>query len=311
MTEARSHFGLWAIVNAPLLIGYDLRQATPGQLALFANPDIIALNQDSAGHQAVPVYLSEDIQILVKTLANGDKGVAIFNRGFAPIEAVLTAAHLKMSPDAPISLTNLWTGEQTTLEGEGVFTIAPRETLMFRASGRRALPDGMYLSEMPGDINVAVDGIIAPTADPTIHRSVIPWTRTRGAGEIPSYAGWGGAQADRSPFSEPLRMNGRLHATGIGILANSRLEVRNRGFSRFEALVGIDDSASLRDRSVTFSVYGDGRLIAQSAPVDARAGPVDIEADVEGVSIIELVAHASGETGDGLPVVWGEARLLR
>jgi hypothetical protein len=38
---------------------------------------------------------------------------------------------------------------------------------------------------------------------------------------------------------------------------------------------------------------------------------VDIEADVDGVGIIELVARAPGETGDSLPVVWGEARLLR
>jgi alpha-galactosidase len=54
MNEARSHFALWAIINAPLIIGYDLRKATPEQLALFGNAGIVALNQDPAGHQAVP-----------------------------------------------------------------------------------------------------------------------------------------------------------------------------------------------------------------------------------------------------------------
>ncbi|MBL8551349.1 MAG: NPCBM/NEW2 domain-containing protein [Hyphomonadaceae bacterium] len=311
MVEARSHFGLWAIVNAPLLIGFDLRRATGEQLALLGNRDIIALNQDPAGHQAVPAYLSEDVQILVKTLADGDKGVAIFNRGMAPIEAVLTAAHLKMDPSAPIALSDLWTGARTTFEKERVFAVAPRQTLMFRARGARALANGVYLSEVPGDINVAADGIVAPTADPTIHRSVTPWTRTRGPGEMPSYAGWGGAQADRSPFSEPLRMAGRIHEIGIGVLANSRLEARNRGFRHFSASVGIDDAAALRDRPATFAVYGDGRLIAQSRAVRADEGPVEIEADIEGVAILELVTRAAGETGLGLPVVWGEARLLR
>jgi alpha-galactosidase len=311
MTEARSHFGLWAITNAPLLIGFDLRQATPAQIALLGNRDIIALNQDPAGHQAVPVYLSQDVQILVKTLANGDKGVAIFNRGLAPIEAMLTAAHLKMDPRAPISVTDLWSRARMTFEGEHAFTVAPRQTLMFRVSGQRALRDGIYLSETPGDINVAVDGIEAPTADPTIHHSVVPWMRTRGTGELPSYAGWGGAQADRSPFNEPLRMAGRVRDTGIGVLANSRLEVRNHGFRRFSALVGVDDTASLRNRPVTFAIYGDGRLLAQSRPVLADEGPVEIEANVEGVAIVELVTRASGETGLRLPVVWGDARLLR
>jgi hypothetical protein len=169
----------------------------------------------------------------------------------------------------------------------------------------------MYLSEIPGDINVAEDGVTTPTADPSIHRSISPWAGERGPGDLPAYAGWGGAQADRSPFNQPLRMAGRVHETGIGILANSRLEVRNRDFKRFAASVGIDDTASLRDRPVTFAIYGDGRLLAQSAPVSASAGPVDIEADVDGVGIIELVARAPGETGNGLPVVWGEARLLR
>jgi hypothetical protein len=311
MTEARSHFGLWAITNAPLLIGFDLRQATPEQIALLGNRDIIALNQDPAGHQAVPAYLSEDVQVLVKTLANGDKGVAIFNRGLAPIEAILTAAHLKMDPNEPIAVTDLWTGERFAFEGERAFTVTPRQTLMFRATGVRATPNGVYLSEIPGDINVAVDGVVTPTADPTIHRSVIPWTRTRGPGEIPSYAGWGGAQADRSPFSEPLRVAGRIYETGIGILANSRLEVRNRGFRRFSASIGIDDNASLRDRPVTFALYGDGRLLAQSRPVRAHEGPTNIDADIGGVAILELVTRAAGEPGHRLPVVWGEARLLR
>ncbi|MES1200533.1 MAG: NPCBM/NEW2 domain-containing protein [Pseudomonadota bacterium] len=310
MTEARSHFALWAILNAPLLMGLDLRHATPEQMALLSNRNIIALNQDPAGHQAVPEFRSGDLEILVKTLSNGEKGLAIFNRGLAPIETILTAAHLKMNASAPITLTDLWTGEHMTFQGEHKFTIAPRQTLIFRASGTRALPEGTYLSEIPGDINVAADGVVTPTADPTIHHA-ISWERTRGPGGLPSYAGWGGAQADRSPFSEPLRMSGRQYETGIGILANSRLEVRNHGFRRFAATVGVDDTASLRDRRVTFSVYGDGRLLTRFTPVDANHAPVEIEADVSGVAIVELVARATGETGFALPVVWGDARLLR
>ncbi|WP_202900513.1 NPCBM/NEW2 domain-containing protein [Parvularcula oceani] len=311
MREARSHFALWAIVNAPLLIGYDLREATDEQLALLGNREIIALNQDPAGHQAVPVYNSEDVQILVKTLANGEKGVAIFNRGLAPIDAVLTAEHLKMNAEKAIVLRDLWNGDMMSFTGEAEMSVEPRETLVFRASGERALTGGIYLSEMPGDVNVAEDGIEYPAGDPTIHRSVIPWTGTRGSGEIPTYAGWGGAQADRTPFGLPLRLDGEVVSSGIGILANSRLEVRNGGHKRFAATVGVDDSASLAGDPVVFSVYIDGELVGQTEPVTLAGGPVPLAADIEGARIVELVARSETSRPFDLPVVWGEARLLR
>jgi alpha-galactosidase len=314
MTEARSHFALWAITNAPLLIGYDLRKATPEQIALFGNKALIALNQDPAGHQAVPAYLSDDVQILVKTLANGDKGVAIFNRGLSPMKAVLTADQLKMRADRPVALTDLWGGKGVQFTKEQTFEVGPHQTLMFTARGTRALPDGIYLSEVPGQVNPAEDGIVTPKGDPTIHHSIIPWVGTRGAGEHPQYAGWGGAQADRSPFMTPLRVAGQRIDTGLGVLANSRLEVRNEGGNtRFAAKVGVDDGATMRDRPVVFEVYADGRLVTKSAPMRAGQAAVPVQADVSGAKIVELVVRAEGEgpAGDALPVVWGEARLTR
>ncbi|MGF7149957.1 hypothetical protein FHS96_003614 [Sphingomonas zeicaulis] len=309
MTEAQSHFALWAITNAPLLIGMDLRKATPEQLALLGNQSIVALNQDPAGNQAVPVYLSDDAQILVKTLSNGDKAVALFNRGAAPLEMVLTADHLKMRGDQDIAVTDLWTGARSGFTKEIKLAVAPRETLMFRVRGTPSLSDGMYLSEMPGNVNPAEDGVTVPQADPTIYRSVIPWTGTRGPGEQPQYGGWGGAQADRSPYGEPLRIAGKRFDTGIGVLANSRLEVRNRGFSRFTATIGVDDAAMTADRAVTFLVYGDGRLLARSPTLRRGDKPIEIAAELRGAALVELVADANGPLREALPVVWGSARF--
>jgi hypothetical protein len=311
MTGARSHFALWAILNAPLIIGFDLRKATPEQIALFGNPGLVALNQDPAGHQAVPAYQSGDLQIFVKTLADGDKGVAIFNRGLAPVDAQLSARHLKFRDDDEVILTDLWTGDRQTFTGEVPFRLEPRETRVFRASGQRVLPDGLYVSEQPGDVNPAEDGVRTPQHDPAIHRGVIGWQGTRGSGEHPQYGGFGGAQADRSPFGEPLRIAGVRFDTGIGVLANSRLEVRNRGFARFSARVGIDDSAGTRDRPVTFFLYGDGRLLARSQPQRFGAAPQAMTADITGVSMVEMVVRADGEPGGPLPVVWGDAALVR
>jgi alpha-galactosidase len=310
LTEARSHFALWAMINAPLMIGYDLRAAPQSLMDIWRNAAIVAVNQDPGGHQAVIAYASDDVQVLVKTLAGGRKAVAILNRGMAPAEVNLTAAHLKLAPDAPVALTDLWSGKESRFTGEATFKIAPRETLIFTAQGTRRLRDGVYLSEIPGDVNVAEDGIVAPEPDPVVHRMMGQWSGTRDGGERPVYAGWGGAQADATPYDQALRIAGKTFDTGIGILAQSRLEVRNRGHARFEALVGVDDSTRNTRDAVQFLVYGDGRLIASSRPLAFGAPAQPIAADITGVKTIELVVRTRTRAS-ALPIIttWAEAAL--
>ncbi|MXP26247.1 alpha-galactosidase [Altererythrobacter indicus] len=311
LTQARSHFALWAILNAPLMIGYDLRKADPEIMKILGNQDIIALNQDKAGNQAVLAFDSSDAQIFVKTLANGEKGVAILNRTRAPLEAVLTAEHLKFLSNAGIDLTDLWSGKTMRFVGEQKFTLAPQETLIFRARGKRILPDGIYLSEQPGIINPADDGVVVPEPEPVTYRALTPWNGTRGTGEHPRYGGWGGAQADSTPYGEQLAIGGKRYATGLGVLANSRLEVRNEGYRQFTAEVGVDDSARNRSAPVTFEIYGDGKLLAKSKPQSFGDAPQTLEADISGAKILELVARSPAETLQPDTVTWGNAALLK
>ena len=311
LTEARTHFSMWAMLNAPLIIGYDLRKAAPELMAILGNERIIALDQDPAGNQAVLAYDSDDVQIYAKTLADGTKGVAILNRTSAPLDVVLTAEHLKFLAGANVELTDLWTGNTTRFKGEQKFTLAPRETLVFKAKGKRMLADGYYLSEMPGSVNPAVDGVTVPQAEPMTHRAILPWQSTHGNGEHPRYGGWGGAQADATPYGEELAVSGRRFASGIGVLANSRLEIRNAGYRHFSAEVGVDDSARDRSEPVTFSVYGDGKLLARSDPMRFGEAPAKIEADVAGVKLVEIVARSATPMRFPDPVTWGNAALTR
>ncbi|MHA6770157.1 NPCBM/NEW2 domain-containing protein [Sphingobium ummariense] len=311
LTEARSHFSLWAMMNAPLLIGADLRTTPQALIDVFGNADIIALNQDPAGNQAVMAFDADGFQILVKTLANGDKAVALFNRGLAPVNAILTADHLKFRDDRPVALANLWTGEKSSFTKDMKLTIAPRETAVFRAKGDRTLADGLYLSEQPGMVNPAADGVVQPEPDPTIYRSIPNWRGTRGIGERPMYAGYGGAMADFTPYNQPLVIAGKTFTSGIGILANSRMEVRNNDFSRFAAQVGVDDSALTPDQPVRFFLYGDGKPLASTPPMRRGDPARPLAADVKGVKLIELVARADGVKANAVPVTWGDAALLR
>lgn len=310
LVAARTHFSMWAMLNAPLMIGYDLRKAPAALIDVFGNARVIALNQDPAGNQAVLAFDSDDVQIFVKTLASGDKAVAVLNRTSAALEATLTAAHLKFLADAEVELTDLWTGAKLRFKGDQPLTLGARQALVFTARGARRLADGLYLSEMPGSVNPAVDGVIVPEPEPLVYRPIF-WSGTRGGGERPRYGGWGGAQADATPYSQPLSVAGRAFDTGIGVLTGSRLEVRNAGYARFTADVGVDDTVRDRGQPVTFAVYGDGKLLATSRPMRFGERAAPISANVQGVKIIELVARTPRQVRFPDAVVWGDAALRR
>ena len=310
LTEARTHFALWAMINAPLIISTDLRKTPQALLDVFGNADIIALDQDKAGNQAVLAFDSDDLQVFVKTLASGEKAVAMLNRSTKPIDAYLTAGQMRFRDDAEVTLTDLWTKSRTRFVKETKLHIAPHQTLIFRASGTRRLIDGLYLSEQPGAVNPAVDGVTHPAPDPTIYRS-LGWSGTHGAGDRPIYAGWGGAQADSAPYGQTLQIAGRPLQGGIGVLANSRLEVRNAGYTRFTATVGVDDSARDTARKVVFQVFADGKLIGSSPAVRYGQAGQALNVNVAGAKLIELVARTDGSDTEMLPVTWGEAALHR
>jgi alpha-galactosidase len=314
LKEARSHFTLWAVVNAPLLIGYDMRKAPQSLLDIWGNEDLIRANQDKGGHQSVLAYASEDVQIFVKTLAGTDKKiVTLFNRGLAKTDVALLAQHLKFADDAPIILRDLWSKETLApFIKERVFTIAPRETLVFEVSGKRALETGMYLSELPGRINVAADGVVLPVADPTIHAGINPWGGSRSSGERPVYGGWGGAQADASPYNQQIAIAGVPFDTGIGILANSRLEVKNdKEFSRFMAKVGVDQNTQNPSDAVIFMVYADGKLVGKSGLLKFGDKPYDLSANIGGAKIVELVISQNRNKSRPVAAAWGDAALIK
>ena len=87
------------------------------------------------------------------------------------------------------------------------------------------------------------------------------------------------------------------------------MEVRNRGFRRFSAMVGVDDSSRTRAAPVTFSLYGDGRLLARSKPMRFGEAPAELSAGIEGYKLLELVARTR-TTQDFPPIAtWGDAAL--
>lgn len=310
--EAEAHLAAWAVVAAPLIIGTDLVHARPEVLRVLGNREVIAVDQDPAGNQGVIAYADTTREIVVKALArHGTKAVLLFNRGSIPVVITLSAAHLKFSDTTPIALRDLIAGRDIgTMTGTRWFDLAPHQAMLLRAVGGSLAGPGWFLSEMPGRIHVAADGILAPQPDPTLHRMLDPHRGdTAGIGPRPTYYGWGAPRADATPFAETLTLAGERFSNGLGVIANSRLQwLADGAFARFRARVGVDDNTRGRERAVRFEVWGDGRLLGASPLQRAGMAPAAIDVPIAGVKVVELVTRADLDPAGPVLATWGDAR---
>jgi alpha-galactosidase len=86
--EQYTHISLWAMLSAPLMLGCDLAQLDPFTLSLLTNHEVLAVNQDPLGKQAIKKFDGVRYQVWTKELADGSLAVGVFNIGKnTPVEA--------------------------------------------------------------------------------------------------------------------------------------------------------------------------------------------------------------------------------
>jgi alpha-galactosidase len=95
--EARTHFSLWSMMAAPLILGNDLRKVEKWVLDIVTNMDVININQDILGIQGRRMLTRTDgtvfnkcvnpkngyclnIEVWTKPLANDNTAVLFWNR---------------------------------------------------------------------------------------------------------------------------------------------------------------------------------------------------------------------------------------
>jgi len=69
--ENKAHFSLWCMLAAPLMLGNDIRKATPETMGTLLNKEAIAVNQDPLGKQGVKVRDYGDLEVWSKVLQDG------------------------------------------------------------------------------------------------------------------------------------------------------------------------------------------------------------------------------------------------
>ncbi|MFE7133801.1 NPCBM/NEW2 domain-containing protein [Streptomyces sp. NPDC057638] len=131
-TEYRSHFSLWSIMAAPLLIGTDLRKATPAALEILGNREAIAVNQDRLGAQATVVRSANGHWVLAKPLAGGDLAVTLFNETEQTATVSATARELGLPRRAGYLVRDLWARQDAHSAGTISATLPAHATAFFR-----------------------------------------------------------------------------------------------------------------------------------------------------------------------------------
>ena len=145
--ENRSHFSLWCMMAAPLILGNDVRSFIKSDgtvdtnnttLQIVTNKDMIAVNQDPLGIQCRRIATNLVQDTLVKPLTGGEVAVCFFNKSSEtkPFSLRLNAVAAKDFVDLPFAesyeVTDLWSKQQGAVADELRCNVAPHGVKVYR-----------------------------------------------------------------------------------------------------------------------------------------------------------------------------------
>ena len=106
-SEQYTHISLWSLLAAPLLIGCDLEQLDAFTLNLLTNDEVLAINQDPMGKQAMQIRTSDDYEIWARDLEDGSKAIGLFNKTEKPLNVPVEMTDVQL--EGKWLLRDVWT----------------------------------------------------------------------------------------------------------------------------------------------------------------------------------------------------------
>ncbi|MEU5257834.1 NPCBM/NEW2 domain-containing protein [Amycolatopsis sp. NPDC021455] len=300
--EYQSHFSLWAMMAAPLLIGADLRKVSPENFDVLRNAEVIALDQDRKGVQARVLSNQDGHWVFAKPLANGDVAVALFNETTSSATIGTTAADVGLPKAAGYSARDLWAHRDLQTAGRLSAVVPPHATVVYRVHAGGAwwrnaplVSTGIELAApvpgVPGEITPAgkpfevtvsaTDEARVPVFDPRV--------------TLTAPGGWRVEQLARP----------RKLVLGTGDTAAGRWRVTPPS--------GTEGTSAVLRGGVTYTALGSGRaswageqqLTVPAAPPTAAAWASDLRwaAEKNGYGPVERdMSNGSIPAGDGKPL---------
>jgi alpha-galactosidase len=134
-SEAQAQLTMWAMVAAPLILGSDPRTLSPATIAMLANGQVVAVDQDPLGIQGTAIARHGDAQVWVKPLRGGSRAVALLNRGPAPLTISTDARAIGLGFARRYRVENLWTHRSATTAGPIGAEVPPHSAVLYRVRG--------------------------------------------------------------------------------------------------------------------------------------------------------------------------------
>ncbi|CAI9111657.1 OLC1v1011941C1 [Oldenlandia corymbosa var. corymbosa] len=106
--EYRSHFSIWALAKAPLLIGCDIRSMDSTTFQLLSNKEVIAVNQDNLGIQGRKLKKNGDLEVWGGPLSGNRVAVVLWNRGSSTATITAYWSDLSLRSTTVVNARDLW-----------------------------------------------------------------------------------------------------------------------------------------------------------------------------------------------------------
>lgn len=136
-TEYRTHFSMWSVMAAPLLIGSDLRKATPETFEILSNREVIAVDQDPLGKQGTVLSSTDGRWVVAKEMRDGSRVVALFNESGSAQRISTTAKAAGLPQAAAYTMRDLWEHATYNTAGTISATVPAHGTVLLRVAADR------------------------------------------------------------------------------------------------------------------------------------------------------------------------------
>ncbi|HEY4393749.1 MAG TPA: NPCBM/NEW2 domain-containing protein [Polyangia bacterium] len=299
--EYQSHFSLWAIAAAPLIMGNNPTKVAgnPDILAILTNKEVIALDQDALGLQGTVVWQSADgnLSVWAKPLNEaGARGVVLLNAGDAPADVGFTLPMI----------------------GLGGGTAKARDLVAHADLGSFTDAYAVAAIASHGTATLKVTGTEPARPSGTVDLSDLTWTyQANGLGPVEKDMSNGFSEAGDGAT---ISIAGTPYPKGLGMAAPAAVIYRlNKSCTSFTATVGVDDSAHGQG-SIVASVWAQGgssdtwtnlftspTLTGESG---ANAGPMPVAVDVTGMRRLKLMVTNALDGAAWDRASWGNPQLV-
>ncbi|KAJ4703422.1 Alpha-galactosidase [Melia azedarach] len=108
LEEYRSHFSIWALMKAPLLIGCDIRSASRESLKILRNKEVIDVNQDPLGVQGRKLRSKAGLEIWAGPMTKRRVVVVLWNRSDSRALISVGWREIGLPSSTPVIVRDLW-----------------------------------------------------------------------------------------------------------------------------------------------------------------------------------------------------------